>query len=51
MAGRRSRSSAAQPGELLEVVRGRLTVVAYEQVVLSVPRPAVVQRICTTERN
>jgi hypothetical protein len=37
-----------QRGELLEAVRGRLTVVAYEQVVLSTPRPAVVQRICAT---
>ena len=37
-----------RPGELLEVVRGRLTVVAYEQVVLDEPRPAVVQRICAT---
>ena len=37
-----------QPGELLEVVRGRLTVVAYEHVVLGEPRPAVVQRICAT---
>lgn len=35
-----------QPGELLEWVRGRLTVVAYEHLVISEPRPAVVQRIC-----
>lgn len=35
-----------QPGELLEWVRGRLTVVAYEHLVVSEPRPAVVQRIC-----
>ena len=35
-----------QPGELLERVRGRLAVVAYEHMVVSTPRPAVVQRIC-----
>lgn len=35
-----------RPGELLEVARGRLTVVAYEQWVVREPRPAVVQRIC-----
>ncbi|WP_377808364.1 methyltransferase domain-containing protein [Azospirillum sp. A29] len=33
-------------GELLEAVRGRLQVVAFEQGELSVPKPAVVQRIC-----
>lgn len=35
-----------QPGELLDQVRGRLTVVAYEHLVVSEPRAAVVQRIC-----
>ena len=34
------------PGELLEAVRGRLRVVAYEDRVLSDPRPAAVQRVC-----
>lgn len=34
------------PGELLDMVRGRLQVVAYEHLVVSKPRPAVVQRIC-----
>jgi SAM-dependent methyltransferase len=34
-----------QPGELLEVVRGRLRVVAYEDIEVSEPRPAAVQRI------
>ena len=34
------------PGELLEVVRGRLQVAAYEALEISEPRPAVVQRIC-----
>ncbi len=33
-------------GELLEVVRGRLRVVAYEDVCVEIPRPAMVQRIC-----
>jgi SAM-dependent methyltransferase len=34
------------PGELLEVVRGVLRVIAYEDVIDSHPRPAAVQRIC-----
>jgi SAM-dependent methyltransferase len=34
------------PGELLEAVRGRLQVVAYEHGVVARPRPAVVQRLC-----
>lgn len=34
------------PGELLEVVRGRLRVIAYEDLFVSDPKPAVVQRIC-----
>jgi len=33
------------PGELLEAVRGRLRVLAYEDLVLDAPRPAAVQRI------
>ena len=33
-------------GELLDLVRGRLQVVAYEDVVLAEPEPAAVQRIC-----
>lgn len=33
-------------GELLEAVHGRLQVVAFEQGEVSVPKPAVVQRIC-----
>lgn len=35
-----------KPGELLEVVRGRLRVIAYEDLFVSDPRPAMVQRIC-----
>jgi SAM-dependent methyltransferase len=34
------------PGELLEVVHGRLGVIAYEELYVSEPKPAVVQRIC-----
>lgn len=34
-----------EPGELLEVVRGRLRVVAYEDLTVFDPRPAVIQRI------
>lgn len=37
-----------RPGELLEVVRGQLTVVAFEQGEVDAPRPAVVQRLCAT---
>jgi SAM-dependent methyltransferase len=35
-----------RPGELLEAVRGRLEVVAFEQGEVTMPRPAVLQRIC-----
>jgi hypothetical protein len=34
-----------KPGELLEVVRGRLRVVGYEDLEVQQPRPAMVQRI------
>lgn len=37
-------------GELLEIVRRRLTVVAFEQGEVERPWPAVVQRICATRR-
>lgn len=33
-------------GELLELARGRLRVIAYEDVVVGEPAPAAVQRIC-----
>ena len=39
-----------RPGELLDVVRKRLTVVAFEQGEIAEPRPAVVQRLCATRR-
>ena len=34
-----------QPGELLETVRGRLRVAAYEEGYVDAPKPAIVQRI------
>jgi SAM-dependent methyltransferase len=34
------------PGELLETVRGKLRVVAYEDRVVDTPKPAAIQRIC-----
>lgn len=34
-----------QPGELLEAVRGHLRVIAYEDIEIATPRPAMVQRI------
>jgi SAM-dependent methyltransferase len=37
-----------RPGELLEAVRGKLRVIAYEDVVVEAPRPAAVQRIAAT---
>jgi SAM-dependent methyltransferase len=40
-----------RPGELLEVARGRLTVIAFEQGEVATPRPAVVQRLCATPRT
>lgn len=35
-----------RPGELLDAVRGRLRVIAYEDVQIDDPKPAMVQRIC-----
>ena len=35
-----------QPGELLEVARHQLRVIAYEDVIVTDPKPAAVQRIC-----
>jgi len=34
-----------QPGELLEIVRGQLQVIAYEDSFIDLPKPAMVQRI------
>ena len=38
-----------RPGELLEVVRGRLRVVAYEDIYSDTPKPALLQRICAVK--
>lgn len=35
-----------RPGELLEAVRGDLRVIAYEDLEVAVPRPAMIQRVC-----
>ena len=35
-----------RPGELLDAVRGRLRVLAYEDLTVTEPKPACVQRIC-----
>jgi len=35
-----------QPGELLAVVCGRLKVIAFEDLYVEEPKPAMVQRIC-----
>jgi SAM-dependent methyltransferase len=35
-----------RPGELLELARGALHVIAYEDVIAAAPRPAALQRIC-----
>ncbi|HWT53502.1 MAG TPA: class I SAM-dependent methyltransferase, partial [Rhodocyclaceae bacterium] len=37
-----------RPGELLEVVRRRLHVVAFEEGEIESPKPAMVQRLCAT---
>ena len=41
-----------EPGELIEVARGRLQIVAYEHGYVEQPRPAIRQRLCAarTER-
>jgi SAM-dependent methyltransferase len=39
-----------QPGELLRLTRGRLHVLAFEDVVVDEPRPAAVQRIAAVRR-
>ena len=38
-----------KPGELLELVRGRLRVVAYEDLYVEAPKPAMIQRICAVD--
>jgi SAM-dependent methyltransferase len=39
------------PGELLDRVRGRLQVVAFEQGFVSRPKPAVIQRLCAVNAH
>jgi hypothetical protein len=39
-----------EPGELLDAVRGRLRVLAYEDLEVQAPKPAMVQRICARRR-
>jgi SAM-dependent methyltransferase len=50
---RYGRPSKAQfllrPGELLDVVRGQLRVVAYEDIYSDDPKPALLQRICAVK--
>jgi SAM-dependent methyltransferase len=38
-----------RPGELLDVVRGQLEVVAFEQGQVETPKPAIVQRLCAVK--
>jgi hypothetical protein len=40
-----------QPGELLHVVDDRFRVIAYEDVYMELPRPAMVQRICARRES
>ena len=40
-----------KPGELLEAVRDRLQVLAYEDLVVERPHPAAVQRICAVKET
>lgn len=35
-----------QSGELLDMARGRLRVIAYEDLYVNTPKPAMIQRIC-----
>lgn len=40
-----------RPGELLQTVEGRLSVLAFEQGLVERPKPAVIQRICAARRG
>jgi SAM-dependent methyltransferase len=40
-----------RPGELLEAVRGHLTVIAYENLEVAEPKPAIVQRIAAVREK
>ena len=38
-----------RPGELLQVMHGRLEVTAYENLAVEIPKPALVQRVCAID--
>jgi len=40
-----------QPGELLEAVRGQLQVLAFENLYVDAPKPAMMQRICAVRNG
>ena len=40
-----------RPGELIDAVQGRLEIVAYENLEVAEPKPAMVQRIAAIDRN
>jgi SAM-dependent methyltransferase len=40
-----------EPGELLEAVRGKFRVLAYEDLIVEEPAPAALQRICAVRRD
>lgn len=40
-----------RPGELLQCLEGRLNVLAFEQGLVELPKPAVLQRICAVQRG
>jgi len=40
-----------RPGELLQWAAGRLQVLAFEQGLVELPKPAVIQRICAIQRG
>ena len=39
-----------KPGELLDLTRGRLQVIAYEDLHVETPRPAMIQRVCAVNQ-
>lgn len=40
-----------KPGELLEFARGRLRVIAYEDLRVELPKPAMIQRLCAINQS
>ena len=40
-----------KPGELLELARGRMRVVAYEHGYVETPKPAMIQRLCAVNEE